>query len=100
MTDFKIFYNEPNDDNYWEWLKLNPQGYVVNPKKNHKTNDFKYHRPDCIHIADTSDSFTFTTKGKRKICSNDLAEVLNELKKYKGYNGVFTACSSCRPDLK
>lgn len=98
-TNFKLFHNEANDDAYWEWMRLNPNGYIVNPKKNPKTNDFKYHRPMCMHIADRSPKFSFVTKGKRKICSNDLKEVLAELKKFKSYNGIFTPCNTCKPDL-
>ena len=94
-SNFRIFHNEPTDKEYFVWMELNGKGFVVNPRKNAKTKDFKYHHSRCMHIADPSPKFSFTTNGKTKICSNDLNEVLAELKKYKSYNGVFVPCATC-----
>ena len=98
-TNFRVFHNEASDDQYWEWMQLNPNGYILNPKRNSKTDDFKYHRPMCMHIADPSPKFSFTTNGKRKLCSNNLSELLTALQKFKSYNGVFSPCASCKPDI-
>lgn len=91
-SNFAEFYNEPNDNRYWQWMDENPNGFVVNPKRNAKSKDFKYHRVGCNHIADKSPHFTYTTNRKRKICSNNLQDLQNKITQ-----GTLVPCSSCNP---
>lgn len=94
-SNFRLFKNEPNDSEYFNWMDTNPNGYVLVPKRNSKSGDFKYHRSRCKHMYDLSPKFSFTTKGKVKVCSNNLEELKEWIKKYPRFNGVFNPCSSC-----
>jgi hypothetical protein len=57
-----------DEDAYWDWLKLNPNGSVVRPPKSRSDNAM-LHRSDCMHIADPSPNFTYTTGKKYKVCA-------------------------------
>lgn len=90
----EIFKN--NEAEYREWLEDNLSGYVINPKKNPKTGDFKLHRSGCSHIHDKTVT-TYTLNGNRKICSNNPNEAIALLKKEKTFNGIIMPCSTCKP---
>jgi hypothetical protein len=91
MTEKSLTYiefdNKDGDDKYFEWMRKNPNGFVLHPFENRKTHDYIFHKSLCPHIADESPnadgSRMFSYKDEPKVCSTNeqgLIEWFNEQK--------------------
>jgi len=86
-----------NDSEYFEWMKSNPSGFVINGELNPTTKDYVIHKAGCWHIADEDPRFTYTIDGKLKICSTQLAAVTDWLKWNRPNGGNYRGCGRCKP---
>lgn len=93
-------------DEYLKWMKDNPESFVVNTEKKESSNKFVLHISECPNITSIkgfSDKDIYTKKNTKKVCSNDLNELINWFKDKKNsanFEGSFTECGSCEPFSK
>jgi hypothetical protein len=97
MAPIEQFKGRDKHDNYLQWIKENPNGYVLNCNINPNSNYLVIHRAHCYTINNLQKQANSWTEKYQKICSEDI----NELKKWarlnvNGYSDV-TICSKCEP---
>lgn len=92
---------DKGDEEYFEWMKNNPDGFILNTGRKSNTSFFSLHKSNCTHITeyDSLDHNAYTAKDLIKIGANDT----NELSKYcqrkkKKFQGDFKICKSCSPE--
>jgi hypothetical protein len=79
------------DTGFFDWLKANADGYVINTYRNPKPDYLVLHRPQCRHFKG-GDSLQWT-KEYVKLCSTDLDEL--ETWATDTVGGEVTLCRSC-----
>lgn len=96
MTEFR------NDDmGYFAWITENPNGFVMNVRRVANPDYVVLHRATCHSISnDCQASGAFTTRGYRKICATDLAELKLAARREGRRDGSFSkSCGLCRPKI-
>jgi len=95
---YKLFFNCETDKEYFEWMKVHPNGFVTNGEVNPKSKDYLIHKSGCWHIADElTPGFTYTIGGKIKVCSNDTTDIIDWLNSHRQNGGKYRACGRCKP---
>ena len=90
-----------NEKGYLHWLRMHPNGYVINTERRMSTNYMWLHRASCRLISEYtkgSKEGGFTERTYIKICSDDL-ESIRKWAKCHGLNyGIIKdKCSTCNP---
>ncbi len=90
-------YLPSNDLEYHEWLRLNPDGFVINIRSSHKPDLAVLHRSDCWMMTKDRDPGAYTEHNYRKVCADTKDELRNWVKTYLRHDGTFSKeCSVCR----
>lgn len=88
-----------NDDKYQNWLVKNPDGYVINVRRSMSPSYRVLHRSWCRTIknyAGLVGKGAFTERSYIKVCSNEIDDLRNWLRKTGRPNGDFSKeCSLC-----
>jgi hypothetical protein len=96
-----VVVHEGSDDAYLEWMRLHPEGFVLNVKRSEVDRTGTIHRSGCAHIRVLRNSNTaegFTKGGVFKICANTLHELLTHMSLHKvGASLKVIRCRSCEP---
>lgn len=88
-----------NETEYFNWLKGNPNGYVVNTKSHIARSYMALHLAKCSSISKYKKNASpdaFTGKGYIKICADDVNKLLVWIKQ-NGGDGFTEICSKCSP---
>ncbi len=96
-------FKEGNDQAYFDWMRENPNGFVLNTGRGENHSFFMIHRSGCSHISPFSqyDDQAYTGKGWIKIVSDDVSEIIDYCKaNKKKFTGDIRICKSCRPEFK
>lgn len=94
-----ILFNK-GDKEYFEWIKNNQNGFILNTKKENKTVAFILHKSNCAHIAKNNnyDSKAYTMRDWIKVAANNVNEIAGFCYKNKSeFKGNFKLCKSCKP---
>lgn len=67
-----IFLFDNDDAGYHNWIKDNPDGFVVNTYRKPNARYLKTHRARCYTIKNLQPGYTSFTTDYRKYCSNEL----------------------------
>ena len=95
-----VFDND--EDKYQEWLKNNPDGYVLTTNRDKNPDYMSLHLASCRMISQYMKNMAedaFTCRGYIKICSCSSIDLILWIKK-NGGNGFTNLCSICNPDPK
>jgi hypothetical protein len=88
-----------NDAAYQAWLLANPQGHVVNTRRNKPPSYMVLHRADCATIRRLSGMARkggFTERSYIKICAVEIAALRDWVRRHARADGSFsTECSIC-----
>jgi len=80
-------YRDAHED-YVQWLRQNPDGFVLNLKT---TTYAVLHKSDCMHIVDYPD-LGYSLTAKRKVCAPSSAS----LQRWAGERGIeWARCNTC-----
>lgn len=93
-----VFNNDEN--NYQQWLKNNPDGYVLTTVREIAPTYMSLHRASCRMISQYMKNMAkdaFTGKGYIKICSRSTNDLVAWIKNNDG-DGFTKLCSICAPD--
>ena len=87
-----------DDKGYTRWVADNPDGFVLNVRRNPSASYTVLHRSVCHSITRPRDDGTYTGRGYRKI----VADTVDELRRYTRLlgraDGSFSsACAHCAP---
>jgi hypothetical protein len=85
-----IFIND--DEAYLRWVDLNSNGWVVNANRRPVPQYLILHRATCAHISSVKRT-NWTNKQYIKVCSLDLAELIDWAK--KDVRGELSRCGVC-----
>ena len=98
MHDTSI-YKPATDDEYTQWVQLNPCGWVINaPRSQNSTAPLFWHRADCGHIEPSANYHA--VEGKRdKICSLDQGALIAWAFFHVQKQQCLHFCTSCREEL-
>ncbi len=94
MTEFL-----DDDESYLSWIANNPNGLVLNVRRVADPDYVVLHRANCGSIStDKREPGAYTTKGYRKVCATDMAELQLAAKREGRGDGSFSKrCGLCRP---
>ena len=88
-----------DDDGYFSWLRENPNGFVLNARREVNPNYVVLHRAHCGSIS--SDKLAlgaYTTRDYRKICATSIAELQRAAKQEGRVDGSCSKrCGLCQP---
>jgi hypothetical protein len=93
----KMIYPFKNEDyEYEKWCHKNPKGFVFNNfgGTDNRADMNKIHKVDCPYLWREKDEGKRTTTYE-KICSETLEELLEFVKKRRGFSWSFCEGSSC-----
>lgn len=89
-----------SDRAYHEWLRENPEGYVINARRRLSPSYRVLHRATCRTIRDGDKKLpdgAFTERNYIKVCSTDLEELREWLRRTGRPDGLPSKeCSLCR----
>lgn len=94
----KVFDND--DLKYFDWITVNPDGYVLNTRRTSTLNFTVLHKGSCHHIKTTTNmpEGAYTTRDYIKVCSNEVQEIKKWLEENrKNFSGRFRICKTCSP---
>lgn len=97
-----ILFNK-GDEEFFSWMILNPNGFILNTGKGNRTSAFILHNSNCTHITEYEnfDDRAYTMKDWVKVASNDVSEIVKFCQaNKKKFNGKFKLCKSCKPNCK
>ena len=87
-----------DDAAYMDWLVRNPNGYVVNVRRNLSAEYVVLHRATCAHISAPREPGAYTERSYHKLCGRTLADVFDAPVCCGGSGGSFTQrCARCNP---
>ncbi|MES9972443.1 MAG: HNH endonuclease signature motif containing protein [Candidatus Thiodiazotropha sp.] len=89
-----------DDEFYQQWLRLNPEGYVLSLKKSKAITYMSLHRSICSHISvyDKRHPFgAFTERAYMKVCANSINEIESWIKDNTNDGKITLECSHCNP---
>ena len=87
-----------NDDDYSDWLKDHPSGFVLNVRRNPGASYTVLHRALCQTIAKQRDHGAYTGRGYRKVVAKTVVELRSYTRSLGRTDGSFSAvCSKCDP---
>ena len=93
---FGVIKFENDDKGYEDWLKRNPNGYVINCPYSLNPNDMFLHKATCSFIRSSSVKRSTWTCGQYiKICSNEKTELERWAREEIG--GSVHYCGCCKP---
>ena len=81
------------DKQYKDWIKNNPDGFVVNSYKEPSSTYLIIHKASCYTITELKGTAKSFTEKYSKTCSNKLDELDNWVKNDIG--GEFCRCRKC-----
>jgi hypothetical protein len=97
-----IIFNK-GDKDYFKWMDLNPNGFILNTGKGINTSVFVLHSSGCSHLTEYNslDEYAYTMRNYIKIASL----VVSNIEKYCSTNktqfrGHFKICESCNPEYE
>ncbi len=96
----EIIFNN-GDNEYFEWMNENPNGFILNTAKGKDDKFFMLHKSQCTHITPypSLDDKAYTTKKLIKVGSNNVYDLIQYCQKNKNkFQGEVSICSSCKPD--
>lgn len=89
------------DEMYQDWLEANPDGYVLNLRRDKNPVYMVLHKATCKRISkynQTSRPGGFTQRSYIKVCSTGLNTLREWIRDNGRPNGSFSnECSSCKP---
>ena len=92
-----IFRND--ESGYFDWIMKNPDGYVVNVRKNRTPKYMVFHTATCYGITtynEISKPGGFTERSFVKVCANDIDELRDWVRANGRRDGSFSKeCSLC-----
>ena len=88
-----------DDEGYLVWIASNPDGLVLNVRRNSDSNYVVLHRAICRSIStDKREPGAYTARSFRKICATDISELRAAAKREGRGDGSFSKrCSLCQP---
>jgi len=94
-----LFVMDRDDKQYTRWLRDNPKGYVLNTRREPDPEYMVLHRASCYTINRTAINAApggFTERAYIKVCSDNIQDLQNWVKKHGRLNGSFSKeCSRC-----
>ena len=92
---------EDDDSRYLRWLANNPDGHVVNMRKERDDDYLVLHRANCFSITRhrnmDENPGGFTERDYRKLCGGSITDLRDYLQKITGKRESFSKrCSFCR----
>lgn len=97
MAKVEVF--DGDDAAYQEWLANNPQGYVVNVRRNLTPSYMVLHKSNCDFICNQkrmAQKGGFTERAYLKICSNEINDLREWIRRHGRNDGGFSKeCSKC-----
>ena len=86
-----ISYYYKNEQEFKSWIKTNRLGYIYNDFGGANPEYKKVHDANCIWVDKMNTNI-------KKVCSEDLAELIAWLRKNRGLQGDgYTPCNNCHP---
>jgi len=92
----KKFSGIKDNSEYLQWVKSNPNGFVVNSYLIPKPSYLKLHRATCRTITGKPANGKWWTKDYSKTCSHELNEL--ETWALKDVGGSLKPCKLCKPN--
>jgi hypothetical protein len=90
-----------NDAEYQFWLRLNPNGYVINARRNMAPDYMVLHTATCKTIGNYDQMARpggFTERDYIKICASTVEALRGWVKERGRTDGSFSGqCSQCKP---
>jgi hypothetical protein len=90
---------EGNDEEYLAWIFANPNGYVLNARKNLKPNYMILHTALCKKVTTYNEMALqggFTERDFIKVCAKSKGELSSWVRKHGRADGSFSKeCSLC-----
>lgn len=96
---YSIF--QDSEQEYQDWIKTNPDGYVLTTVRGISTDYMSLHRATCRMISQYMSNMAedaFTGQKYIKICSTNPTELSNWIRT-NGGNGFTKLCSKCNPEI-
>ena len=87
-----------DDEGYACWIKNNPDGFVLNVRRNPGSSYTVLHRAVCQFIARPRDDGAYTGRGYRKVVAGKVDELRRYTRSLGRVDGSFSsACGHCDP---
>ena len=91
-----------NDKGYLKWIARNPDGYVVNTRREFDPDYVVLHRASCpsmrIYRGMADNPGGFTERGYLKLCSTSIDDLRTHVKILGGRSAAFSKeCGRCAP---
>jgi len=87
-----------DDDGYARWIRDNPNGFVLNVRRNPGPNYTVLHRAACQTIARSRDDGAYTGRGYHKVVGGTVEELRRYTCSLGRADGSFSgACGHCGP---
>lgn len=98
-ADVRVLEFDGDDDGYFDWLAVYPDGYVVNARRKRSPDYVVLHRATCGSISNRLvESGAYTARGYIKFCGETLADVAVVPTLCGRTHGSFTKrCGFCKP---
>lgn len=91
-----VAFKPRNDAGYYQWLRLYPDGFILNIRSTYSPKFLVLHRADCRMISKQRDSGVYTEHSQRKVCAETKMELIQWIKDNIKPDGYFTnECSIC-----
>jgi len=97
-----ILFNK-GDKEYFEWMRKNPSGFILNTGKGENTSAFILHKSNCSFITEYKgfDNKAYTMRDWIKVASGDVDKLIQFCQKNKKkFNDEFKICKGCQPEFK
>lgn len=92
---------DKGDQEYFDWMNRNPDGFILNTGKGKKNSFFILHKSNCFHITKSKlyDDRAYTMKDWVKVASNNVEKIVDFCRKNRErFNGEFDLCKTCKPE--
>ena len=92
---------DAGDTPYVDWMRLNPDGFVLNTHPSDGSSYVRFHRSSCRHIArpEIAKADAYTTHAYIKVCSNSLSELIDWSSVNRRRATAYVTCKSCGVDI-
>ena len=101
MSKESIMVFDGNDADYMAWLVRNPDGFVVNIRRQPDPDYMLLHRASCHSISRYTKSTSpggFTERSYIKVCAGSIEELRDWVRRNGRADGSFSKeCSLCAP---
>jgi len=91
-----------DDKPFLNWVKQNPNGFVINTASGDKTSYLVFHKSECRHITkytNAQQDGAFTERNYIKVCSNNPSDLLTWAESNRTEATNHKVCKKCSPEI-